>query len=84
MAGRDGTGVTVALERYMASNGNGNGHKPQISISTLVKTTFSGGDPYVTISQLLERKPTGALLLRISQGGIIGVEWEEKNNSKSS
>ena len=66
----------------MPGNGNGNGHKPQISISTLVKTTYSGGDPYVTISQLLERKPTGTLTLKLSQGGINGVEWVECSSNQ--
>lgn len=58
--------------------GNGNGKPVQVSISTLVKTKWSGGDFYATISHLLQSKPSGDLTLHISQGGIIGVEWIER------
>ena len=64
----------------MASNGNG---KPlQVCISTLVKTKWSSGDFYQTISKLLQSKPSGELTIFISQGGIIGVEFTERASQK--
>lgn len=62
----------------MANNGK------SISISTLVCTKWNGGDLYETISQLLERRPTGVMTLHLSQGGINGVEWVEKINGNQS
>lgn len=61
----------------MAEGSSGNGKLPQVSISTLIQTRWNGGDLYQTISQLLERKPTGKLLINVSQGGINSVEWTE-------
>jgi len=63
---------------------NGNGKSPQVSISRLIHVRWHAGDPYLAISQLLETKPTGTLLLHISQGTVNGLEWTEKNNSKNS
>jgi hypothetical protein len=60
---------------------NGNGKSTKVSISTLVKTTFSGGDFHSVISQLLQRKPTGTLVVHLSEGGINGVELTEKTKS---
>jgi len=66
---------------------NGNGKTPQVSISTLIQTKYQGGDLYQAISQLLERRPTGKLLINVSQGGINSMEWVEnasyeKNSGK--
>jgi hypothetical protein len=63
----------------VSQNGNGNGKLPQVSISTLVKTRFNGGDLYQTISQLMDKKPTGLLSLKLSQGGILYAEWTEES-----
>lgn len=66
----------------MAQGSNGNGKSTQVSISTLVRTTYQGGDLYQTISQLLERRPTGKLLVNVSQGGINSIEWTETAKEK--
>jgi hypothetical protein len=61
----------------------GNG-KPSVSISTLVVTKYQGGDAYTTISQLLSKNPTGTMVLHINQGGISGMEWQEKKPHEES
>lgn len=59
---------------------NGNGKTPQVSISTLVQTKWSHGDFYGVISSLIERRSSGKLVLSLSQGGIVGVEFTEKSS----